>query len=148
MISTVKETPRAKGKHDLPAELQSLGKSSVQHFYPGIINKTVAPDASRWQEAREDEDEAGNRGQPRSQSFCVGAEFCERHVVSLRLSIMRSEQPQTPAKRHGPYLRTPQRWRSNTATELRHKRCRLQRKIICGVNHRESDVSSARRVAS
>ena len=76
MVSAVEKTPRTERKHDVPSKLQSLGKSSVQHFYPGIINKTVAPDASRWQEAREDEDEAGNRGQPRSQSFRVGAELC------------------------------------------------------------------------
>ena len=88
MISAVKETPRAKGKHDVPAKLQSLGKSSVQHFYPGIVKNTVAPDAPRGQEAREGEDEAGNRGHQCSQSFRVAAELCERHVVSSWLPIM------------------------------------------------------------
>ena len=103
MISAVKETPRTERKHDVPAKLQSLGKSRVQHLYPGIINKAIAPRASGRQEPREGEDEAGRRGQPRSQSFCVGAELCERHVVNQALSIMRSEQPQTSAKGHGTY---------------------------------------------
>jgi hypothetical protein len=65
--------------------LQSLGKSSVQHFYPGIVNNTVAPAASRWQEAREGEDEAANRGQPLNQSCAEDPKFCQGHVVSPSL---------------------------------------------------------------
>ena len=89
MISAVKETPRAARIHDVAAKLQSFGKSRVQHLYPGIIKNSVAPDAaSRWQEAREREDQARNRGHPCSQSFRVAAELCERHVVSQWLPIM------------------------------------------------------------
>ena len=82
MIAAVKETPRASRKHDVAAKLQSFGKSRVQHLYPGIIKNSVAPDAaSRWQEAREREDQARNRGHPCSQSFREGANLCQGHLV-------------------------------------------------------------------
>src|ERR1700747_2429424 len=91
MISAEKKTPRTERKHDVPSKLQSLGKSHVQHLHPGIVNNAVRLPRTGWQEPRQDEDEAGNRGQPRSQSFRVGAELCERHMVSPWLSIMRLE---------------------------------------------------------
>src|ERR1700693_6459516 len=95
MISAVKETPRTERKHDVPAKLQSLDKSRVQHLYPGIVNTVVAPRASGRQKAGEGEDEAGGRGQPLSESFCESAKFCQGHVVSQSLLTMRSEGPQT-----------------------------------------------------
>jgi hypothetical protein len=88
MISAVKKTPRTERKHDVPSKLQSFRKSHVQHLYPGIINNVVAPWASGWQEPREGEEEAGSRGQPHSQSFCEGAEFCEGHVNKPSLSTI------------------------------------------------------------
>src|SRR6266487_5240285 len=75
-------------KLDVPAKLQSLGKSHVQHLRPGILNDVVAPRASGRQEPREGEDEAGSRGQPLSQSVCEGAKFCQGHVFSPPLLTM------------------------------------------------------------
>jgi hypothetical protein len=70
--------------------LQSLGKSHVQHLYPGIINKAIAPRASGRQEPREREDEAGSR-QPRSQSSCVGAKAYQGRAVIPSPPTIRSE---------------------------------------------------------
>ena len=82
MIFAVKETPRAERKHDVPAKLQSLDKSKVQHLYPGSFNKAVGAKASGRQEPREGEEETGNRGQPLSQTIRESASFRRCHVVS------------------------------------------------------------------
>jgi hypothetical protein len=72
MISAVKKPPRAEREHDVPPKLQSLCKSKVQYLYPGIEIVLAARTEGRH-EATEGEEQAGNRGQPRSQSFCESA---------------------------------------------------------------------------
>jgi hypothetical protein len=52
--------------------LTQIGKSKVQYLYPGIEIVVAARTEGRH-EATEGEEQAGNRGQPRSQSFCEGA---------------------------------------------------------------------------
>jgi hypothetical protein len=86
MIFAVKETPGAEREHDVPAKLQSLDKSEVQHLYPGSFNKPVRARTSGRQEPREGEEEAGNRRQPPGQGIRESASFRRCHVlVSRRL---------------------------------------------------------------
>src|SRR5574338_363926 len=102
MISTVKKTPGAECEHDIPAKLQSLGESEVQHLYIGIIHYVVAPRLSGRQEAAEREKQRGDRRQRLKYGRAKDAKFCRAHVISHRFGESRPkhwlrfimEQPQ------------------------------------------------------
>jgi hypothetical protein len=91
MVSAVKKTPRTERKYDVLSKLQSLGKSELQHLYPGIFNSAVGAPRTGWKEPRDGEEQASRRGQPLSHGFRDDPKFCECHVVNPSLPTIKLE---------------------------------------------------------